>query len=199
MKLVLLRHGQTDWNAGHRYQGRTDIPLNQMGEEQAVEASGRWNVADFDVAVASPLIRARRTAELVLGSAQSPLKTHPGLVEADGGAWESLTFEQIKTQWPEAYTSWRGSNMDVGPVGGETPRQAGKRVSESILGVLGEAEPETLLVVGHGSALRAGAATLAGVEDSGFGLIERMENCRALVLTSTDGVMGSWRIEVQNA
>ncbi len=147
VRLILLRHGETDWNAEDRYQGRTDVDLNATGQRQARAAVARFLAgaledADELVAVASPLTRARRTAEIVLEAAvgDAELTLDPDLMELYGGDWEGLRLAEIAERWPAEHEAWRGTpDLDAGPVAGETLRAGGQRV----LAALGEHVPPT--------------------------------------------------------
>ena len=108
MRLILLRHGETDWNALDRYQGHTDIELNAEGERQARRAAGGpvgdlIEDAEELVAVCSPLARARRTAEIVLEArvGAAPVAVDPELMELAGGEWEGLELSAIAERWPD--------------------------------------------------------------------------------------------------
>lgn len=199
MKLVLLRHGQTDWNFEDRYQGRSDIPLNVDGQRQALEAAARWANVEFDAALVSPLQRAYDTASAVVGHRSIERHVMDDLMETAGGDWEGLTFPQIREQWPETFRDWRASNLDVGPVNGETPREAGHRVVTAVTEWISkQSSVRSLLVVGHGSALRAAAAQLAGFSDETYPELSRLENCHAHVLTQNGADFGRWELVEQN-
>lgn len=142
MRLILLRHGETDWNAGDRYQGRTDVELNAVGERQARRAAvgpvgDLLEEAAELVAVASPLARARRTAEILLEArvGAADLALDEQLMELHGGDWEGLGLTAIAQRWPEEHRSWRAvPALDAGPVGGETLRAAGERALGALRG-----------------------------------------------------------------
>src|SRR3546814_1273806 len=94
MKILLARHGETQWNAEGRYQGQEDIALSPVGEAQARALGERLREARIDRAVASPLSRARRTAELALGESRAGmLARDPGLMEIAHGTWEGRSEE----------------------------------------------------------------------------------------------------------
>ena len=96
MRILLARHGETPWNAEGRYQGQEDIPLSPTGEAQARSLGERLRGVRIDRAVASPLARARRTAELALGEARaSMLAFDDGLLEIAHGTWEGLLASEI--------------------------------------------------------------------------------------------------------
>ena len=201
VRLILLRHGETDWNAEDRYQGRTDVDLNATGQRQARAAVARFLAgaledADELVAVASPLTRARRTAEIVLEAAvgDAELTLDPDLMELHGGDWEGLRLTEIAERWPAEHEAWRGTpDLDAGPVAGETLRAGGQRV----LAALGEHVPPAwtpargagerapqapvLLAVAHGGVLRSAVGQLLGAEGEDFAALERIENACAVV------------------
>lgn len=97
--MLLVRHGQSEWNATGRWQGGADPDLTDLGRRQALHASDR--IGDVDVIVSSPLIRALETAQIIsarLGI--GPVMVEPDLAERDAGEWEGLTRAEIEQQWP---------------------------------------------------------------------------------------------------
>lgn len=220
MRLILLRHGETEWNSLDRYQGHTDVELNAEGERQARRAAvgpvgDLVEEAGELVAVASPLSRARRTAEIVLearvGAADVALD--PALVELSGGDWEGLELSAIAQRWPEEHRLWRAEPaLDSGPVGGETLRAGGERALRALRGRVPEhwvAGPlhdgphrddgaRTLLAVAHGGVIRAAVGLLLRHEGEAFAALERIGNARAAVLEGEFGPeedgWGDWRL-----
>lgn len=98
-RLLVVRHGQSEWNATGRWQGRADPPLTDEGRRQSKVAGGA--LGTFDAVVASPLLRAAETATIIaerLGI--GPVLTDPDLVERDAGEWQGLTRSQIQEEWP---------------------------------------------------------------------------------------------------
>lgn len=203
MRLILLRHGQTEWNALDRYQGGSDVELNRTGERQA-RAAAAGPVGDLLQqacalrAVTSPLVRARRTAEIVLEDSvgAADLTVDPELRELGGGAWEGLEMATIAQRWPREHHAWRTvPDLDAGPVGGEVLRVGGQRVlaaaarhaaeagwPASDLDAPGDDGPRTLLVVAHGAVIRAAVGLALGREGPKFAAIPRIDNARAAVL-----------------
>jgi broad specificity phosphatase PhoE len=101
MRIMLARHGETAWNAEGRYQGQEDIPLSPVGEAQARALGDRLRGVHIDRAVASPLSRALRTAELALGEQRvGLLTTDAGLKEIAHGEWEGLLAHEIHARDP---------------------------------------------------------------------------------------------------
>lgn len=182
MKLLLLRHGQTDWNAADRYQGRSDIALNDRGVQQARGAAQRLASVPLDLVLASPLARARRTAEIALAGRGLEIRLDDGLMETAGGSWEGLTYAEIAGRWPGDYAAWRASHPEHGPVAGETPGEAGARVVTTLESSVGERQDGQVLVVAHGGCLRAATAHLLGGGPELYGQLERLQNGRMIVL-----------------
>jgi len=93
-----LRHGQTDWNRDGRYQGTTDTPLNEMGSAQASVAAGALAAMPIDRIVASPLIRALKTAAIVAEALHVPIHVDRGLRERNFGSFDGLVIREVKTR-----------------------------------------------------------------------------------------------------
>ena len=130
MRLLLARHGETPWNAEGRYQGREDIALSATGEAQARALGERLRARRIDRALASPLSRARRTAELALGPDRaSLLSIDAGLMEIAHGSWEGLLAPEIRERDPERARAWRETPDEVQMPGGESLQQVLDRVA----------------------------------------------------------------------
>ena len=102
---LLLRHGQTPMSVQKRYAGLTDAPLTDAGIRQAAAAAKRLASAGIDAIVASPLQRTVRTAEEVAAVTGVPVTADEGFRETDFGAWEGLTFAEVRERWPSEVTS----------------------------------------------------------------------------------------------
>jgi broad specificity phosphatase PhoE len=114
MRVILARHGETAWNAEGRYQGQRDIPLSPVGEAQAAKLGARLRTIAIARAVASPLSRAARTAELALGEDRvGMLQYDPGLQEIAHGDWEGLLASEIGARDPVLLRAWRESPETV--------------------------------------------------------------------------------------
>lgn len=113
MKILLARHGETAWNAEGRYQGQEDIPLSPVGQAQARALGERLRDVTIHRAVASPLTRARHTAELALGDRDLPLTLDPGLMEIAHGTWEGLLASEIRERDAERLRAWRDTPHEV--------------------------------------------------------------------------------------
>ena len=152
MRLLLARHGETAWNAEGRYQGREDIALSEIGESQARALGVRLRDVRIDRAVASPLSRARRTAELALGDSRAPmLATDERFMEIAHGSWEGLLSAEIRERDPQRARAWRETPHQVlMPDGGESLQHVLDRAWPALQRAgEGLGAGDTLLVVAH--------------------------------------------------
>lgn len=150
--VLLIRHGQTDWNAAGRWQGHTDIPLNEAGRRQARRLAERLSHWPISAVYSSDLERAAGTARILAGTLGLQPVYDEVWRERLGGAFEGLTPSQIERAQPEA---WRNLLQGVtDPPGGESPEQLHERVSSAFDELLRRHVGETVSVVSHGGALR---------------------------------------------
>jgi probable phosphoglycerate mutase len=145
---LLLRHGQTPMSVQKRYAGRSDIPLTDVGLEQAAAAAKRLASAGIDVIVASPLLRARQTAGEVAATTGAPVVTDDGFRETDFGAWEGLTFAEVRERWPAEVSAWL-ADPAVPPPDGESFAEVSERVAGALQRVLADRAGQTVLIVSH--------------------------------------------------
>jgi ribonuclease H / adenosylcobalamin/alpha-ribazole phosphatase len=144
----LLRHGQTPLSVQKRYAGRSDVPLTETGVGQAAAAAKRLASAGIGVIVTSPLLRAAQTAQEVAEVTGAPVVTDEGFRETDFGAWEGLTFAEVRQRWPAEMTAWL-ADPAVAPPGGESLAEVSVRVTEALHRVLAGRERQTILIVSH--------------------------------------------------
>jgi probable phosphoglycerate mutase len=131
-----------------RYAGRTDAPLTDAGVGQATAAAKRLAPADIDAIVSSPLQRAVRTAEEVAAVTGVPVTADEGFRETDFGAWEGLTFAEVRERWPSEMAAWL-ADPSVAPPGGESFAQVSERVTAALHRVLAGRAGQTVLIVSH--------------------------------------------------
>ena len=166
MRILLARHGETPWNAEGRYQGQEDIELSPLGEAQARALGERLRDVRIDRAVASPLLRARRTAELALGEARaSMLAFDGGLMEIAHGEWEGLLASEIRARDGERLRAWREAPDTVlMPGGGESLLQVLERAWPAFeRAASGLGADDTLLVVAHDAVNRVLLCRVLGI------------------------------------
>ena len=165
MRILLARHGETPWNAEGRYQGQEDIPLSPVGEAQARALGARLADVRIDRAVASPLSRARTTAEYALGDARrEALALDPGLMEIAHGTWEGLLASEIRDRDGERLRQWRDAPDTVLMPGGESLQMVFDRAWPAFARAAeGLGEDDTLLVVAHDAVNRVLLCHILGI------------------------------------
>lgn len=185
MKIYLVRHGETDWNQAGLLQGQTDIALNVQGLEQAREASERLKEVPFEIAFCSPLIRAKRTAETIIGDRKITLTTDERLRELNFGPWEGVDIRTIKDAASQPFTN---PGSYIPPEGAESFVQLYKRSGEFVDQVLLPLEGtyETVLVVAHGGVNRSILNPVLNIPVDDFWRMH-MGNCATAILDCTDG------------
>jgi probable phosphoglycerate mutase len=152
-RLLLLRHGQSTWNAERRWQGWADAPLSEVGRAQAREAAAALQSVGFDAVVSSDLSRARETAEIIAAElGLGPVELEPGLRERDVGAWSGLTAAEIDEGWPGSLQAWRDGTLRSIPEG---EGDISQRVMEAVERVMVLHPAGTVLVVSHGGVIRS--------------------------------------------
>ncbi len=174
-RLLLVRHGETDWNREGRFQGQIDIPLNSQGQNQARAASDFLSSVAIQRAYCSTMARPRQTAELILACHPGvPLTTTPGLVEIGHGRWEGCLEEEIAEAWPELLADWKRAPHTVTMPDGETLQQVWDRSMatwNSI--VVGLSPEETALVVAHDAVNKTIICALLGLSPADIWMVKQ--------------------------
>ena len=161
--LLIVRHGETDWNSEGRIQGHTDIGLSDTGAEQARLLGKRLAQIPIDAAYCSDLKRASETAKYALEEREVVAQGMVMLREYHKGAFEGLTLPEVRARFPDDYPRYLEKNLDYAPEGGETARDVGVRVAGIFDEIKARHMNETVLVVGHGGSLRLAMASLLGM------------------------------------
>jgi probable phosphoglycerate mutase len=155
--ILLIRHGETAWNAERRLQGHLDIALNAEGERQAGLLAAALAGEQVDAIVASDLLRARQTAQALARVHQLPVQVDRALRERCYGGFEGLLYPEIAQRFPNEFAAWQARDIDaVLPVGanrGETFRQFHARATGAMLRWAGAHPGKTLALVAHGGVL----------------------------------------------
>ena len=148
--LILVRHGQTEWNRIERFRGRADVPLNETGLAQA-EATGQRVAAQWTptAVYASPLSRAVRTAEAIAKHFDLPVQGHPVLIDIDYGEWQGLTPAEARQRWPEQVDNWYKHPEQVQIPSGETLVELRTRLMQTVNELAARHAGETIVLVGH--------------------------------------------------
>jgi broad specificity phosphatase PhoE len=184
LKLVLWRHGQTTYNAEHRFQGQLDVPLNAVGRAQAERAAKYLAVLGPAQIWSSDLVRASATAQCLADLTSLVVQTDKDLRERHGGAWEGLTTDEIRDRYPEDLAAWN-------PPGGESVDAVAERTKTAFLRIADAAAPGSLVVVaGHGASLTWGMSRLLGLDERITGGLGNC--CWSLLSRRSEG--GRWRL-----
>ncbi len=164
MKVLFLRHGQTEWNALQKYQGHMDIVLNDKGRGQAERlACYLRDHEKIEAIYCSDLIRSRETAEIIGRVLQLPVQIDKRLKEIGFGSWEGMTYEEVSRAFPEEYEKWFNNNLTIKVPGGESIDELLAR-SLSALGDFAKRHTGTVLVVSHGGLIKTVLNHLLGSE-----------------------------------
>jgi probable phosphoglycerate mutase len=150
-RLLLVRHGETALTAERRYSGRGEVPLTGRGTAQARAVARRIGALGVDLAavVSSPLSRCVDTAKAIVAACgDGPVRVDPDLVECDFGAWDGLTFAEVREGWPAQLDEWLGS-VEVAPPGGESFAAVAARVSRAVGRLRAEHPTGAVAVVSH--------------------------------------------------
>jgi probable phosphoglycerate mutase len=149
-RIILVRHGQTEWNRVERFRGRADVPLNETGLAQA-EATGRRVATEWtpSAVYSSPLSRAVRTAEAIAKQFDLPVLVHPGLADIDYGEWQGLAPEEARLRWPLEIDAWYNRPHQVRIPGGETLSDLRARAMQTVNELAVRHAGDTIVLVGH--------------------------------------------------
>ncbi|HZP73212.1 MAG TPA: histidine phosphatase family protein [Gaiellaceae bacterium] len=180
--LLLVRHGETDWNSERRWQGHADEPLNETGRAQAREVADELADRSIDAVYSSDLSRARETAEIIAARLGLSVTTDARLREVDVGDWSGRLWSEIEQSDPLALERWHGGLKAWN--GGESYEEMGARVVAAVVELAARHQGETVLVVSHGGSMRACRASAAGLayHESREGL-GSLANCAVVELT----------------
>ncbi len=164
MRFFLVRHGETEWNKSGRFQGHTDISLNERGLSQAKEtakAAAEWGLCAI---YSSPLIRTAQVADEIAKVTSMPVSKQPGLKELGLGDLEGVTGEEMRDNWPEVFSVWRSNPEKVSMPNGESLFQLRERCWQAILDIEQKhSADDSVVVISHNFAIRSIVGELLGV------------------------------------
>jgi broad specificity phosphatase PhoE len=179
-RILLARHGETEWNRLGRWQGHADPPLNELGRSQAETLAAQLRDDGVSAVYSSDLRRASETAAIVAGRLGLDVTELRALREIDVGSWSGLTREEVQERFPDGFARWR-----AGEIGhdGETREELETRVVSAVESIAHRHTDQTVLVVTHGGSIRALRRHAAG--DPG----EALANGAAFALALVEGVL----------
>lgn len=181
VRLALTRHGQTDWNADGRFQGSSDVPLNDIGRGQAAESAARFDRADWDAVVTSPLSRAAETGRIIAEGLGIPFRgTYDDLVERHYGEAEGVKESEARERW-----------LDGEFPGLESRESVAIRGRRAIEAIASDLPGQRVVVVAHGTLIREVLRTLTDAD------IPPILNAATSVLEQV-GTDDGWRVLTVN-
>lgn len=186
--IVLVRHGETDWNRESRFQGHADTCLNDAGRAQVADLALALEGTDLTAVYSSPLERAAETAKIIASKLGLEVRLDDALMEVDVGSWSGLTRSEIETRYPDGYARWRayGHGWDDG----ETYEELGLRVVAGLQRIAESHPDQQVLAVTHGGPIRS---ALAAADSVPFGSARRsiavLENCATVRIVVQDGIL----------
>lgn len=149
-RLILIRHGETDWNAEGRWQGQIDVPLNQNGKSHARRLVDELAGSGIQAIYSSDLSRALETARPFANAFGLPIRIDRRLREINQGEWQGLLVTEIQARYAELFHSRMANPNTVSPPGGETVIQVEERVYQALDDILRRHPGETVAIVAHG-------------------------------------------------
>lgn len=198
LRIVLVRHGQTAWNAPldiagakggreERFRGHTDLPLDDTGHDQARAVAERLKNETFTALYTSPLLRARQTLAPLAEALGLPVQPHSGLLDVDYGDFQGLSVSETAAAYPELYTLWRTAPGRVRFPGGESLAEVQIRL-QSLLDELATRHPGgTVALVGHQIVNKVLACTLLGLDLDQIWRVQ-MDTAGVSVFEQVDGI-----------
>ncbi len=165
-KVCLIRHGETVDADPARYKGHIDVPLSARGMEQMKKLAdylARNGRDKLSAVYSSGLCRAVKSAEIIAGPHGIRPVVVEGLKERNFGAWEGMTFDEIRQAEPDAFKAWAGDPLGFSPPGGESTAGFSERVLEAFKAIVSAHEGEGIAVVAHGGVNRVILCSLLGV------------------------------------
>jgi probable phosphoglycerate mutase len=190
-RIVILRHGRTEWNAQSRYQGQADPPLDSVGQAQAMQAAGLIAAMSPDMLVSSDLQRAQDTAAKVASLSGLPLGIDKRLRERNLGHWEGLTRDEVKARYPDEFADWL-AGRDVTRRGGESRREVADRAMSLVSSL---PEVDLVVLVSHGATAMCLTAAMLGLPQTPS-VLGPLANCHWTELRD-DGQ--GWMLRAHNA
>jgi len=195
-RLILIRHGETEWNRSLRFQGHRDIPLSEEGRAQARKIAHRLSTEKIDAAYASDLSRALETAKTIAEYHNLDVKVTPELKEINFGHWEGLTHSEIDSRFPDSMAQWLKNPMETRIPGGESMNDVSLRCMAGVSQILAENTGKNVLIAAHGGVLRVIIANVLGIELNDYwkfrldnvslNIIDYYENGKAIVNVLND-------------
>jgi len=172
-RVIIVRHGRTEWNRIERFRGRADIALDEVGKKQAQAAANRIKSWPVSAIYSSPLRRALTTAEIIGDALQLDVQPTPGIIDIDYGEWQGLSVEDVSAKNGELYSQWIENPDEIQFPGGERFGDARDRVARTVDDLILKHPKETFVLVSHKVICQILILSLLKLESSHFWQIEQ--------------------------
>ncbi len=199
-RVIFVRHGQTSWNQEGKYQGHSDISLNERGIRQGNLVAKRLAKEKISAIYSSDLLRAQQTAEAIAKYHGLSVMTKPDFREINFGIWEGLTYQEIMADWSEILTAMYSKPGEIGPPQGESFQVVKQRVTHALQECVKKHQEQTIVLVSHGGTMRVLLCAALGIgldkmwsmrqDSSAINIIEYIDN-RAVVALVND----TWHVK----
>ena len=180
-QVILVRHGETEWNVTEVFRGRIDIGLNETGVKQAELLAEHLSEMKIDAVYSSPLRRALTTAEKIANYHKLDVVITPGLMDLDFGEWQGLSHQEVRNKYKELYAQWKSHPDRVRMPAGEGLDEVRKRAMSVVDKVIAEYEGSVVLV-SHRVVNKVLICALLGLDNSHFWHI-RQDTCGMTIFT----------------
>lgn len=175
-KVMLARHGETDWNRKEVFRGRIDLGLNENGREQAKALAQATKIFQIDAVYSSPLSRSLETARIVANMHDLDVKIAHGFIDLHYGEWQGLEHKKVKQKYSDLYLRWQESPHLVRFPGGESLEDVKVRALKELRTIVTEREGQTVMIVSHRVVSKVILCSLIGLDNSHFWRL-RQDNC----------------------
>lgn len=167
-RILLVRHGRTEWNREEIFRGTIDVPLDEQGRREAACARDWLREENLHAAYCSPLSRAVETAQIILEPHGIRVESHPGLRDLDYGDWQGKPLEEVKRRHGDLYRIWKQAPHEVVFPGGEGLAAVRDRALAAIQDAVEKHPGQTVLMAAHRVVNKVLIAALLGLDDSHF-------------------------------
>ncbi len=168
VEIILVRHGETAYNASETFRGRADVPLNENGLKQAALLGEYLKREKIDAVYAGPLRRAVKTAEAIAAPHQLPVAIVDNLNDLDCGRWEGLSLAEVQERYPEAYQDWLDTPEQVKLPGGEGLAEVRGRALPFVQDAVTRVGEGVIVMVSHRAVLKVIVSALLTLDNAAF-------------------------------
>jgi len=184
-EIILVRHGETNWNAAEIFRGRADVELNETGLKQAELLAGYLDNLKIEAILTSPLQRAVKTASSIARKDNLKVITAPGLIDFNYGNWQGLKKQEVMNRYEPLYSEWISHPEKVKMIDGESLEDVRERAMRVVAGVI-EKYTEAIVLVAHRVVNKVLICALLGLDNSHFWDI-RQDTCGITAFTYENG------------